>query len=28
VNAEVVVLRIEHYPVWLTPKRRLRQVDS
>jgi hypothetical protein len=26
-NAKVVVLGTEHYPVRLTPKRRLRQVD-
>jgi hypothetical protein len=26
-NAKVVVLDTEHYPVRLTPKRRLRQVD-
>ena len=26
-NSEVVVLGTEHYPVRLTPKRRLRQVD-
>ena len=26
-NAKTVELGSEHYPVWSTPKRRLRQVD-
>jgi hypothetical protein len=26
-NVKVVVLETEHYPVWQTPKRHLRQVD-